>query len=245
MNNAIFYNSFTFNILSFQNSHYTDARSGSLKNFIGFMRKGKAKIVSENEKLELSEGDMFFIPKGLKYQSYWEPEGVVCWESYGFDVFPDGEMRSFLLQKIEYGEKELSCLSVMANGKSTASIGTLYLLMDMLTKKMKTESGYKYIPVAEKMLRSDIRCPVESIAKACGISVSGFYMNFRKEAGMTPNDFRKKLAVEMAKELLVTTDLPIEEISRRLYFSSSSYFRKTVFAQTGKTPSQIRKNSLL
>ena len=60
---------------------------------------------------------------------------------------------------------------------------------------------------------------------------------------MTPHALRQKILVEKAVELLTTTDIPIEEVSDRLGFSSSSYFRKILFAQTGKTPSAIRKEA--
>jgi len=44
-------------------------------------------------------------------------------------------------------------------------------------------------------------------------------------------------------DLLQTTDLPIEEISGMMGFSSSSYFRKVLKEHTGKTPHEIRKDA--
>ena len=47
--------------------------------------------------------------------------------------------------------------------------------------------------------------------------------------------------VEKAKQLLMTTNISVEEISRMLNFSSASYFRKILKKYSGKTPKEIRK----
>ena len=54
---------------------------------------------------------------------------------------------------------------------------------------------------------------------------------------------KQEILCEKAVQLLTTTDLSVEEISNRLLFSSSSYFRKIFKKYTGKTPRQIRKDS--
>ena len=54
---------------------------------------------------------------------------------------------------------------------------------------------------------------------------------------------KQEIFCERAAELLITTDLSVEEISAMLSFSSSSYFRKIFKKHTGQTPLQIRKNT--
>lgn len=243
--NAVFYNSFAFYKMTFSRTHYGDFRSGAVKNFIAYMLKGQARIVTENEKLEIREGDLFFIPKDLPYQSYWFADEEVSWYSFGFDLIPDGESRIFSLQKLPIGEKVPELIREIGTGKSPRTIGLLYELLDLLMPDMKSESGKPLQAEMERLLKKDPGISTESIADSLGVSVSGFYSKFRQESGMTPNAFRRLYIVRLARELLTTTDLPIEEISRRLLFSSSSYFRKTVFEVTGKTPSQIRKEAIL
>lgn len=46
--------------------------------------------------------------------------------------------------------------------------------------------------------------------------------------------------VQNALDLLAHTDLTIEEISSKVGFSSSNYFRKVFFDITGKTPKEVR-----
>lgn len=218
-------------------------RSGVPKHFLGYILSGHARVVAENIKIEMDAGDLFYIPKGLEYQSYWDPDEVVSWYSFGFEILPDAEDRLFSLQKLPYGDDEKALIDKIANEKSCITIGYLFELLGMLLPKMCTCDGRKMVSTVEMLLRTEPRCSVEALAKKCKMSVSGFYSAFRREAGKTPNEFRKEILVQCAEELLQTTDMPVEEISAVLGFSSSSYFRKVLREKAGKTPRDIRKKS--
>jgi AraC-like DNA-binding protein len=82
---------------------------------------------------------------------------------------------------------------------------------------------------------------VETLAGLCGMSASHFHAVFRREVGLTPVRYRHTLLVQEAMELLLRTNLPVEEISDRLGFSSSCYFRRVFSGITGKTPLEIRE----
>ena len=69
------------------------------------------------------------------------------------------------------------------------------------------------------------------------------YGVFKKACNTTPIEKKQEIFCERAAELLITTDLSVEQISEMLNFSSSSYFRKIFKKHTGKTPLQIRKNT--
>ena len=77
------------------------------------------------------------------------------------------------------------------------------------------------------------------------MSESGLYAFMREHGHTTPIGLKNRLLVEKAVELLSSTDLSVEEISARLGFCSSAYFRKIVKEQTGKTPTQLRKDAHL
>lgn len=57
----------------------------------------------------------------------------------------------------------------------------------------------------------------------------------------TPTEFKQRVLINKAAELLQTTDLPIEEISWRLGFSSPSYFRKIFKKYHTESPREFRK----
>ena len=86
---------------------------------------------------------------------------------------------------------------------------------------------------------------VPELARACGISESGLYALFRDHASTTPIEIKHRLTVEQAVALLSTTDLTVEAIASSLGLCSSAYLRRILKKQTGKTPSQLRKEARL
>ena len=53
----------------------------------------------------------------------------------------------------------------------------------------------------------------------------------------------KEIVLTRARELLTSTNDSVEEISRRLGFSSGAYFRKCFKKQFGASPREIRRHS--
>ena len=45
---------------------------------------------------------------------------------------------------------------------------------------------------------------------------------------ITPNQMRNQILLEKAKDILITTDMSVENISDYLQFSSPSYFKKSL-----------------
>ena len=86
---------------------------------------------------------------------------------------------------------------------------------------------------------------VPEVARVCGISESGLYSLFRDYAHTTPVDIKHRILSERAVALLTSTNLTIETIASDLGLCSSAYLRRILKKQTGRTPSQIRKDSKL
>lgn len=250
MKNAEFCKLFRHFTVKINKEHYTDARSGCPTNYLAVMLRGNGKVVSDGKTIEMKAGEMFFMPKGLPYQSYWHGESVVSWESVGFDLFPDSENRIFDLQKIRYTESEFELWKKIAeiDKINVASIGVLYTLLSSLIPKMTYKAakhGSVALQTALSIMENEPNITVPEIAEKCNISVSGLYSVFRHELNRTPVQHKHVILAKKAEELLHNTDYDIEKISEMLGFSSSSYFRKVLYSASGKTPSQIRKERFI
>jgi len=83
-----------------------------------------------------------------------------------------------------------------------------------------------------------------SLTKAsdlCHISPSYFSRLFVKEIGENYSTYISSLKIEWSKELLLSTNMTISEISDELAFNESGYFIKIFKKQEGVTPSLYRK----
>lgn len=81
---------------------------------------------------------------------------------------------------------------------------------------------------------------IARLAKASGLSSFHFIRSFRAAFGATPHQYLRAKRIERAKELLVTTPLPITEICDRIGFQSLGSFSSLFRRLTGQTPAAYR-----
>ncbi|TDL31088.1 response regulator [Jeotgalibacillus sp. S-D1] len=81
-----------------------------------------------------------------------------------------------------------------------------------------------------------------SLAKIVYLSPDYIARFFKKEMGISLVNFIKK-RVEIAKELLAHTELPIHIISDKVGYGNYSYFTKIFKKETNYTPVEFRKNT--
>lgn len=246
MTDAQFFNSFHCNLYKSKRSYSTQVDSCPF-HFIGRLCSGRARIVSQSGEIRLQEGDIFFIPKGLKYRSYWNcDDGSIAFYSFGFAWIPMDAQLDLQLQKLSCTPEELAIFAELESyGQVSPSFaGCLYRFFGTVMPKMATapkNRSQRIVDRAADYIRSNPSCSVSEVAQHCQVSECTLFLKFRKHFGKTPVEFRHRVLADKATALLSSTDLSVEEISSRLGFSSSSYFRKVLKSETGKTPSQIRK----
>ena len=95
---------------------------------------------------------------------------------------------------------------------------------------------------AKRIIAAHPNYTVAEIAKECAVSESALYAAFCKHSDKSMNETKKMVVMEAARQQLVSTDLSVEEISRSMNFSSSTYFRKCFKDYFGISPSQMRKS---
>lgn len=253
MDNLRFYNSFHFAVITLKKSKHTDNSRGIDRHFIGRMRHGCGKLVTENGELRLSPGDVFYLPQGLRYHSYWMPEqgqnGIVEWESYGFDFFPCRSGRQYAMQKLTPSETAIGYLDRIgvSHEERVSSVGFLYAFFGEVfptMQRLDSDPRRELFSKAQHYIYNHADLKVPELARHCGMSESGLYAFFRAYANTTPIEEKNRVLVNRAVTLLGSTDLSVEEISDRVGFQSVAYFRKIVRKTTGKTPTEIRLEQL-
>lgn len=87
------------------------------------------------------------------------------------------------------------------------------------------------------------RITVSELAELMCLSTDHFSILFKKIMGLRPNEYLQLKRIEQAQILLSTTDIPIQEIARKVGIENPSRF-STLFSQYNHmSPGQYRKTS--
>jgi transcriptional regulator GlxA family with amidase domain len=73
------------------------------------------------------------------------------------------------------------------------------------------------------------------------MSVRTFTRRFRDEVGMTPGQWLTAQRIELARQLLETSDLPIDQIASRAGFATASSLRHHLRTAVGVSPAAYRR----
>jgi AraC-like DNA-binding protein len=81
---------------------------------------------------------------------------------------------------------------------------------------------------------------VDELARYTGRSVATFKRDFSKVSDLTPRHWLIQRRLEAARQLLITTDLPVSHIFADVGFKNFSHFSKAYREYFGETPTQSR-----
>jgi transcriptional regulator GlxA family with amidase domain len=82
--------------------------------------------------------------------------------------------------------------------------------------------------------------PMSDVAQKAGCSRAHLFLVFKRETGMSPNDWLQRLRIKAATELLRNTNRKLEDIATASGFSSAQYCCQVFRKYTGKTPGEHR-----
>lgn len=84
---------------------------------------------------------------------------------------------------------------------------------------------------------------VRYFAERCFLSPNYFGDLVKKETGKTPQEYIQSKIIELAKEELLYSEKPVNEVAYRLGFQYSQHFNRYFKKHVGLTPSQYRKEA--
>ena len=118
------------------------------------------------------------------------------------------------------------------------------LLMGLTECMAGGETGSLSQPIAAALdfLNASLAHPVgmDAVAETVGLSRKRFYLQFRREMGMTPNDCLQRLRLRCAEKLLAASDLTVEAVGTESGFTRATYFCRVFRNYFGRTPGQYR-----
>ncbi len=236
-------------------AHYYDAGAGKLHSSFGFLVRGEGTLSSAGKTIRLHEGDLFFIPEGIRYHSVWHGQPDV--EFYTFEIIsrrPDDSTPSYAMAHIP----------ALSNAETEACFAEIYRLFATDERIEKIKALARYYDFYAKVLphlspepplaqnsalnsaldyieqHAQLDFDVAALAAHCCVSESRLYHIFKSRLGTTPVRYRNEIRVENAAHYLRTTDSSIDRIAELCGFHSAAYFRETFREFTGLTPTEYR-----
>jgi transcriptional regulator GlxA family with amidase domain len=87
----------------------------------------------------------------------------------------------------------------------------------------------------------DQEAPVAAMASFSGLPERSFKRRFARATGMSPLEYVHTLRLEESKQMLETTDLPVEGVALQVGYEDASFFSRLFRRKVGLTPAQYRK----
>ncbi len=236
-----------------------------LKEFqINYITEGEGILETKHGKFNLKKGSIFLIFPGIWHR--YKPLTKTGWtENYiGFDgsmarklisqplFSPEDPVFHFRIKEelldtylkiFDLVEKEQPGFQQIASGMIIKLLGYIISF-----EKQKGFSGKRIAQVIET-IRFEIRQNLEqnldlkALAQKHNVSYSYFRKMFKKYTGVSPGQYHLQLRIIRAKELLISTDKSIKEISYELGFQSIFYFSNMFKKKEDTTPSNFRNKN--
>jgi len=103
----------------------------------------------------------------------------------------------------------------------------------------------EFVEEARKIMSESLASPpsMPEISERLGLSAAHFAERFKRESGMTPADYLRRLRCERAMEMLSKSEPSVTEIAFKLGFSTSQHFADVFKRYVGETPSAFRRRT--
>lgn len=223
-----------------------------------YVAKGSENIFLNSE-IELCEGGfVFFRPfeKQIHIQKYAKTS-----EFYfvHFDAPPDFDLFGFDSSVAYFSDVSTQIIDLFEDIKNELQekeksyeeicVSKLLNIIFLLKRKCeKSRAPFKQhmdeISLAVQLMNKEYEknYSLEDYSKICRMSKYHFLRKFKSIVGCSPIEYRNRIRIEHAKEMLRDTNLTIGEISINLGYSSNIYFCSAFKSKFGTTPTQYRKN---
>lgn len=108
-----------------------------------------------------------------------------------------------------------------------------------------TAQQIRIAKAVERIITSDLskRIPIRELAEQSEVSETSLKNYFKGVFGENISEYLLNLRIEKAKELLISTDLSILEISENIGYENQSKFSAIFKRETGYTPLAYKKIS--
>ena len=141
-------------------------------------------------------------------------------------------------------EKAVSSAPSVPREKMLALADIISLCADRLTDGFAPQNARDLAASAVGYINRNIgkKLTVDIICSAFSCSRSTLMKCFRRDCGVTVNEYIVSRRIDIAKELLQYSELPVSEIASKCGFSDQLYFSRVFSSRVGVPPTVFRKD---
>lgn len=240
------YYGFYFCTYDFGTFFRTDRTKGGYRHYLHYIEKGNCRIVSNGGTLEIKEGEFFYLPMDLSYESFWSDSTNCKVHSCGFRIFPEARHNTYALQILPQRFIKKFMDIPLQIQPDTVALSKFYALLAELLPVMRLNHLSKENALVEKIkgyLWKNTRHNVQQVAKYCGMSRASLYTKVKSATGKTPHQIKQEIQVERTKDYLLNSNSAISLFCEELGFSSTTHLRQVFKQYTGMSPREFRKQN--
>ena len=256
------YKSLPFSIESFSHfigdEHYSIERADLDTYVILYSIKGEGILEYLGNEYKISENQVIFIDSSI-YHKYWAAKGEK-WEFYfiiisgvGVKVYYDilfsekyyvleffdtNIIKKFMDTMLYLDGKHLHQFELLA----CRQINDLLIQLAFVNSDANNSEFLEVLDFIEA--NYDKKISVSELAEISQMSKYHFIRKFKSIYSETPYGYITRVKVNKAKSFLITSNLPVDEISIKVGFNDTVTFIRSFKNFTGVTPNNFRKSNL-
>ena len=145
-------------------------------------------------------------------------------------------------------EEMLSELTEKRPGYQTVAVGQLLAVLGLLERSVSEQERHgkeqtdRIAAVLQRIGKEfGASDTLDDYAKECRMSKYHFLRVFKSVTGLSPIEYRNHVRIEHAKELLLDTSIPVNEIGARVGYASPSHFCDAFKHRVGISPRRYRE----
>ena len=221
--------------------------------------EGECFLLIEDQAAIIRPGQLAYLPKGKKRTYTHASEKFVMYEmAFAVDVDGKNLMELLGLDRGNYvvDIADLSGMNALFENSQhvemyknpiydvawCADIINIVKIYAQARAALETKESRFFEPVLQVMADSvDRSITTEELSAIIYMQPTYFIRKFKKTFGISPQNYFRRLKMFRAMNLLVSTELSVEEIARRTGMEDASYFSRFFKKNCGATPLEYRK----
>lgn len=222
-------------------------KSGNLRKFslIHYVVKGKGRLFKYGKEYDITAGNAFFIPanENAYYQADVDDPWSYVWIGFDGALASDFKILPAVFEYSGTVFEQVHGIALLDKTNKIKITANLFMLYEELVQNNSQKETY--IDWIKGMINAGDRMTdlsVDFLAKCVHISPQYLVRQFKKETGMTVQDYILDVRVKKAKTML-ESGFSVAQIAENFGYSDYSVFSRMFKKKTGKSPNEWTKEN--